>query len=348
MKFFEPAASPDTPPNQLSSATTPNARDRTDNTLAESGPLAVRHVARPRSYSSTVSTPLKRKFTPIAQPPCSALRLQQQRPHQQQHQIQLSSPLRRRLFGTTAGTRGKDDYMQIPSEPERGERLADRIARAMGSVLPQSTREQYFAYKKAEDLWIECRVQGEYTPGEEIPTKSKFWYEECDMVPCLRNWCAISGLHVWLIMVRLRHIKERERAKLWQQFLINHFFYDIEDILVKRHKVDARTKRQKVLKETYEQFRYAILSYDEAFIRGDAAMAAALWTTLFMMREDMDFHKLAVIVSYMRRILSGLEKLDEQTILDAQVYFGNPINELEVVEKLSVKPGGSGSGSSRK
>ncbi|KAF3938318.1 hypothetical protein ABW19_dt0209242 [Dactylella cylindrospora] len=141
------------------------------------------------------------------------------------------------------------------------------------------------------------------------------------------------------MMVRIRGINERARAKLWQQQLVNHYFFDLEDLLTNRHKVTQATLRQKNLKELFEQFRYAILSYDEAFIRGDAHMAAALWTNIFLLREDMDFHKLAVVVSYVRRILSGLERLDEDTILGAGVYFGNPMDEEPVVDKFSEQPG---------
>ncbi|KAK6341261.1 Protein cbp3, mitochondrial [Orbilia brochopaga] len=303
---------------------------------------SVRNVARP--HISRAAAPLKRKFTPVA---CAYVY-----PHS--HPLCLRRQQQQQQFSTSTARQNKDakqtmeskqsaeekednkDWITIP-DPGRGERLADRLARAMQSFLPQSTREQYFAYRKAEDLWKECRIQGEYTPGEEITGRAKFWYEDCDIAPCLRNWAAISGLHVWLLMVRIRNISPRARAKLWQQHLINHFFFDMEDILTKRHKVEMRSRRQKALKELYGQFQYQILSYDEAFIRGDAYMAGAIWTTIFMLRKDMDFHKLAVIVSYMRRILSGLDQLDEQTVLDAQVWFGNPMNELEVVEKFSEK-----------
>ncbi|KAJ6263226.1 hypothetical protein Dda_1787 [Drechslerella dactyloides] len=304
---------------------------------------SVRHVARPHVPRAV---PLKRKITPVA---CAYV-YPQSHPLclRRQQQFSTSTALHNKETKETSETKANEnkpsveekednkEWINIP-DPGRGERLGDRLARAMQSFLPQSTREQYFAYRKAEDLWKECRIQGEYTPGEEITGRAKFWYEDCDIAPCLRNWAAISGLHVWLLMVRIRNISPRARAKLWQQHLINHFFFDMEDILTKRHKVDMRSRRQKALKELYGQFQYQILSYDEAFIRGDAHMAGAIWTTIFMLRKDMDFHKLAVIVSYMRRILSGLDQLDEQTVLDAQVWFGNPMNELEVVEKFSDK-----------
>lgn len=122
---------------------------------------------------------------------------------------------------------------------------------------------------------------------------------------------------------------------MWQQQLVNHYFFDLEELLTNRHKVTAKSLQQKYLKQLFEQFRYSILSYDEAFIRGDAQMAAAIWANVFLMREDMDMKRLAMVVSYVRRILSGLEKLDEEAILSAGVYFGNPADELPLVEKIS-------------
>ncbi|KAF3171355.1 Protein cbp3, mitochondrial [Orbilia oligospora] len=275
---------------------------------------SIRHVARPQSVPpSPLRGALKRKITPL---PAST-----------------SANLQRRSFVTSSRLQYASDPKS--SEPEGPTGIRAAIAKAVSKVLPDSTKEQYYSYQKSEELYKECRLQGEYYPGEPVTGKAKFWYEECGMAPCLRNWSSISNLHVWLIMVRFRNMAPRARAKMWQQAFINHYFFDLEAVLTDRHKVTNKSKRQKMLKELYEHFQYTILSYDEAFIRGDAWMAAAIWQNVFLMREDMDFRKLAMVVSYVRRILSGLEKLDEETILTAQVYFGNPLEEATTVDKFT-------------
>ncbi|KAK6543835.1 Protein cbp3, mitochondrial [Orbilia ellipsospora] len=221
------------------------------------------------------------------------------------------------------------------AEEDRPTTFREKLANVVSAVLPKGTKEQYWAYKKTEELFNECRIQGEYNPEEPIVGKAKFWYEDCGLVPCLRTWTHISNLHVWMLMTRIRNLEPRARAKMWQQLLINHYYFHIEELLDKRHGVSSRGKRQKYMKDLYELFRFTILTYDEAFVRGDAWMATAVWRCVFMSKEDMDLQKLAIIVSYIRRVLSGLEKLDEETVLSAQVYFGNPMDELAVVEKFS-------------
>ncbi|KAF3906614.1 hypothetical protein ABW20_dc0108999 [Dactylellina cionopaga] len=282
--------------------------------LSNSARYITRSQSIPLSPLHAPSRALKRKLTPIFP----------------------STSIAFRPFTYSSTLQSKTEPILPDDEPkEESVPLRQRLARVVSAVMPKSTKEQYYAYQKAEELYKECRLQGEWNPGEPLSGKAKFWYEDCVIVPCLQTWFTISTLHVWFIMVRFRHISPRARAKLWQQNLINHFFFDLEDQLLKRHKVDSSTRRQKYLKLFYGQFRYQTMSYDEAFIRGDTQMAQAIWQNLFFMREDMDFQKIAMVVSYARRILSGLDKLDEETVLNAGVYFGNPADEIDTVERFS-------------
>ncbi|KAK6501615.1 Protein cbp3, mitochondrial [Arthrobotrys musiformis] len=296
---------------------------------------SIRHVARPQSIpQSPLHGTLKRKITP----PLPSRSITST--HLQQRSFVTSSRLQSSNPDSKSSQPSRTPEPEAAAEPS-GIRAA--IAKAVSKVLPDSTKEQYYSYQKSEELYKECRLQGEYYPGEPVTGKAKFWYEECGMAPCLRNWSSISNLHVWLIMVRFRNMTPRSRAKMWQQAFINHYFFDLEAILTDRHKIVQKSARQKMLKELYEHFQYTILTYDEAFIRGDAWLATAIWQNVFLSREDMDFRKLAMVVSYVRRILSGLEKLDEETILTAQVYFGNPMEEAETVDKFTEElPGGPG------
>ncbi|KAK6358340.1 Protein cbp3, mitochondrial [Orbilia blumenaviensis] len=299
---------------------------------------SIRHVARPQSIPpSPLRGALKRKITPL--PVSTSTNLQRR---------SLSHSSRLQYASDPAKTSSPSSSSASPPEPEEPTGIRAAIAKAVSKVLPDSTKEQYYSYQKSEELYKECRLQGEYYPGEPVAGKAKFWYEECGMAPCLRNWSSISNLHVWLIMVRFRNMTPRSRAKMWQQAFINHYFFDLEAILTDRHKITQKSKRQKMLRELYEHFQYTILSYDEAFIRGDAWLATAIWQNVFLMREDMDFRKLAMVVSYVRRILSGLEKLDEETILTAQVYFGNPMEEASTVDKFTDEPSAQAAAPSKK
>lgn len=91
------------------------------------------------------------------------------------------------------------------------------------------------------------------------------------------------------------------------------------------------SRRQKYLKIFNEQFRGAVAAYDEGLLRGDTTLATAFWRNVFDIKPEIDFEKLAMIVSYVRRIIHGLEKVDDETVLKVNIYFGNPGDEEPVV-----------------
>lgn len=90
-------------------------------------------------------------------------------------------------------------------------------------------------------------------------------------------------------------------------------------------------------------YRGAIAAYDEAVARtrqplsidkvgtveaeGDAVLAAAIWRNVFDASEDTDLAMLSVVTAYVRRIISGLGKLPDETVMEAGVVFGDPRRE---------------------
>ncbi|THU98564.1 hypothetical protein K435DRAFT_777441 [Dendrothele bispora CBS 962.96] len=55
-----------------------------------------------------------------------------------------------------------------------------------------------------------------------------FWQNECDLPPTFQSWFTITNLHIWMLTVRLRALPQ-PHGKFHVQFLIDHFFLDIED-----------------------------------------------------------------------------------------------------------------------
>lgn len=134
-------------------------------------------------------------------------------------------------------------------------------------------------------------------------------------------------------MVRFRTLGDKpvDRNQTWQQAFINHFFWDLEDLLTKRYGINSNAQRQKYLKIFNEQFRGAVAAYDEGLLRGDTTLATAFWRNVWDIKPEIDFEKLALVVSYVRRIIHGLEHVDDETVLKVNIYFGNPKDELPVV-----------------
>jgi cytochrome b pre-mRNA-processing protein 3 len=118
--------------------------------------------------------------------------------------------------------------------------------------------------------------------------------------------------------------------------MTNHAFYAAEDRLAVWHKFTANSLRQKYLKDMFSQWRAVLLSYDEALVKGDAVLAAAVWRNLLGGREDVDFNKLAQIVGYMRRELRRLDQASDDQVVDGSWKFvGDPGEEAELVRRPS-------------
>jgi len=60
-------------------------------------------------------------------------------------------------------------------------------------------------------------------------------------------------------------------------------------------------------------------------------LAAAIWRNVFDARPDTDLAMLTVVTTYTKRIVSGLDKLPDETIMEAGVVFGDPGREVEWV-----------------
>ena len=58
-------------------------------------------------------------------------------------------------------------------------------------------------------------------------------------------------------------------------------------------------------------------------------LAAAIWRNVFDARPDTDLAMLTAVTMYTRRIVSGLGKLPDETIMEAGVVFGDPRREIE-------------------
>lgn len=135
---------------------------------------------------------------------------------------------------------------------------------------------------------------------------------------------------MYLLSARFRCFSATE-AQPWQQHLLDHFFYDAENRMTVSHNMHARGTRNKYLKDLFIQWRGVLAAYDEGLAKGDAVLAAAVWRNLFKANEEVDIKALAQIVSYMRRLLKGLDYLPDIKIMEGEVGFGSPKSEASVV-----------------
>ncbi len=149
-------------------------------------------------------------------------------------------------------------------------------------------------------------------------------------------------LHLWLITVRMRCFEKDEYEALQKQ-LIDHFFFGAEAKMEHTHGMAGASMRQRYLKDLFQQWRGALLSYDHGLVTDDATLAAAVWRNVFKAREDVDLRLLAAVVSWMRLCLRQLGEMgDDEFLSKAGLVFKNkaawellvvdsPVPELESV-----------------
>jgi cytochrome b pre-mRNA-processing protein 3 len=153
---------------------------------------------------------------------------------------------------------------------------------------------------------------------------------EVGLKPTFSVWSQVTMLHMYLLSARFRDLKDVD-PQPWQQHLLDHFFYDAEHRMATNHNMHARGTRNKYLKDLFVQWRGLLAAYDEGISKGDAVLAAAVWRNVFKGVEDVDITKLALIVSYLRRLLKGLDGVSDHDLMTNVVGFGSPKAEEGLV-----------------
>lgn len=190
------------------------------------------------------------------------------------------------------------------------------------------------AFDITRDLYTECANQAAYVDGLDMSESALFWYSTCKRETTFASWAQVTILHMWMLNTRIRAL-EKEKVAIWQQHFIDHFFYDSEDKMAKRYGIKTSTKRGQYMKDLYHQYRGMTAAFDEGLVRGDAVMATALWRNLFNADDNVDLELLALITSHVRRVVSRLDKVNDEVILKGQVTFGMPLEEMSLVQKKS-------------
>ncbi|KAF2765125.1 hypothetical protein EJ03DRAFT_331252 [Teratosphaeria nubilosa] len=265
--------------------------------------------------------------------------------HQVRRDLQHKSqrPLLRQ-FSTTTSRRVDQEKPRFtkPPPPAPSSFSAENLAKSLrdNSAL-RSTTEPYIAYGGTEDLFKSCTAHCSYTvpparrnppepapkndAGEDVGVGKGFWFEAKEkgglgLSVTFGSWSQVVMMYMYLLNVRLRTFT-KEHVRIWEQNLVDHFFYAAEDRMAVDHLMTARGVRNKYLKDLWLQWRGLLLSYDEGLIKGDAVLAAAVWRNMFQARQDVDLDDLALVVAYMRQQLQVLERISDDVLAGGQIQF---------------------------
>ncbi|KAI9823532.1 MAG: hypothetical protein M1819_001333 [Sarea resinae] len=279
-------------------------------------------------------------------------------PRKANHGIQRSTPratIAPRAFSTTPAILAADTASPSPqpssaTSASKSKHIlsdvpgASKLARELRKRAGTAT-ETYVAYGSTEKLYRECARQAALSvpqaqekdaevpkteAGEDLGVGKGWWFEELGLVPTFNTWAQVTMLHMHLLTVRFRAFPPNH-APAWHQHLLDHFFYDAENRMTVDYNIYASGVRTKYLKDLFIQWRGALAAYDEGFVKGDAVLATAIWRNVFKADEDVDLARLAQVVSYWRRVASGLEKLEDEAVAGGDFTFGDPAREIGVV-----------------
>lgn len=112
------------------------------------------------------------------------------------------------------------------------------------------------------------------------------------------------------------------------------------------HGLTSRAIRNKFLKDLFIQWRGVLAAYDEGLVKGDAVLGAAVWRNLWKASykesdgSELDWAKVARVVSYMRRVTSELSQVTEADLIfqlnhpskEKPAIFGKSVSDKSMVD----------------
>ena len=234
-------------------------------------------------------------------------------------------------------------------------------------IRAKGTTETYLTYGLTQTLFKSCSVQASYfipedqrttiltgkgppktasgedlgVPDVDAAIPSNWWFNDLGLDPTFSTWSQVTYLHMYLITVRLRAVDSQAEFQNYQRYLLEHFSQGAEEKMLILHSMSARGIRNKYLKDLFIQWRGLLAAYDEGLVKGDAALAGAVWRNMFKADEEVDWVKVSAIVGYMRRVVAmlGTVKVNEiaGAISGTQGIFQTARQGLfDLVEKNSV------------
>lgn len=211
-----------------------------------------------------------------------------------------------------------------------GSQIGHKLAQTLRSAAP-STTQTYITYGLTEILFKSCAAQAPYTIDEELRTgiytgkgppknaraedvgipdgptgANSWWFKTLGLEPTFSVWSQVCFLHMYILTVKLRTLPDEKNFMDHQRYLLEHFSNAAEDKMALLHGMSARGIRNKYLKDLFIQWRGIMYAYDQGLVSGDAVLAGAVWRNLWKADENVDWQKVAMVVAFMRRSISGL------------------------------------------
>ncbi|KAK5058956.1 hypothetical protein LTR84_011220 [Exophiala bonariae] len=216
-----------------------------------------------------------------------------------------------------------EEVSQMQKQIQRGmqpDSIVTRLAKGLRKTA-KSTTDTYVIYGETERIFKVCAKQADYTIPEDQrtsiltgkgppkaadgadlgqPVGPSWWYDTLGLEPTFATWSQVTYLHMYIITLRFRDLETPAASRDYQRYLNEHFSHAAEDKMVLLHNMSARSIRNKYLKDLFLQWRGCLTAYDEGLVKGDAVLAGAIWRNVFRGDENVDWEKVAQVVSFLR------------------------------------------------
>ena len=139
-------------------------------------------------------------------------------------------------------------------------------------------------------------------------------FEQLGLERNFRSLHAMTGLHVWMLLVRLRR-RGDEAARVSQDLYLQ--FQRATELRV--YEEGVRVRISKWLKELEKIFLGQCLALDKAVEGDQGDLEEALWKNIFA--GEGDRRAAAALARYVRRELASLEMTELETVLNGDLAF---------------------------
>jgi cytochrome b pre-mRNA-processing protein 3 len=208
---------------------------------------------------------------------------------------------------------GPDPSKPLPSPFSPGLSFLQRVAVAVAPLLGYN-RPTAVAIRLSRSLYRACAL-----PADQ---ERAFYHTTCGLPDNFQSWFAITQLHVWMLMVRLR--MEPDGRRITQE-VVNRFFEDAEE-KVREAGVTSERLIERELRDKVSSFHGGVLAYDEGMCKSDVILAGALWRNMY---TDASYNEgLAYMTRHVRSQLSALQHWPVESLRSGDVSFSPAKAEL--------------------
>uniref|UniRef100_U5EFL1 Putative golgi organization n=1 Tax=Corethrella appendiculata TaxID=1370023 RepID=U5EFL1_9DIPT len=141
------------------------------------------------------------------------------------------------------------------------------------------------------------------------------FFVEFNLPDTFNSWFLVTELHVWMLLVRAmaEGSEQNEDGRFVRNCIVETMWNDV-NTRANKLGADNPSGVRKQIHILSEQFQAALIGYDEAICSNDMVLASAIWRRFFAQECD-DYTKLELLVGYVRKQISMLDKMTRQDFL---------------------------------